>query len=346
MGSTYFSDLPLALRRENAARFYRQYSRCHSRGRAYTAALFKSQRLALTRYIAGSPIPIAGIRQDAHLLPRIITRGLRESIVNGNHLSIQYALTLLGMGRMIMGGKPVDLSPISDKWTGHDPVTDYEIVHFWKRLGKPSLQGGSGSFHWSLKSGPNGPALFYSLVDLEVIIHKPALKQALAYWFNPECQEIFADWLDNFYERIPSLIKVLKLKYKKKLKLRKLSVKEDRESKMRVFAILDWWSQSALKGLHHSLYKLLRKLPTDCTFDQGKHLFKMASLKTNSKFYSFDLSNATDRFPLVLQKRLLVKLAGQEAADHWETIMVSEKFHYQGKSYKYEVGQPMGAHSS
>lgn len=41
-------------------------------------------------------------------------------------------------------------------------------------------------------------------------------------------------------ERMPSLQKVLKLKIKKSLKLRKLSVKADREAKSRVFAILDY----------------------------------------------------------------------------------------------------------
>nr|QIR30244.1 RNA-dependent RNA polymerase [Plasmopara viticola lesion associated mitovirus 21] len=248
---------------------------------------------------------------------------------------------------MVMGGKPVALQPISDSWKGQDVIHDLDISSFWHRIGEPSLPTGDGSFHWTAKSGPNGPALMYSLIDLLALKERPDLCKAISFWLNDETRESFETWLEAIDERLPKLAKVLKLKYKRnKLKLRKLSVKADKEAKSRVFAILDYWSQSALKGLHQNLYKILRKLPADCTYDQGRHLGKMAALNSGSRFFSFDLSSATDRFPLQVQKRLLAKLVGLEAADQWEEIMVKHPFEYQGKSIYYGTGQPMGAHSS
>jgi hypothetical protein len=77
--------------------------------------------------------------------------------------------------------------------------------------------------------------------------------------------------------------------------LRKLSWFPDKELKVRVIAIADYWSQCALKPLHHYLFRLLRKIPQDCTFEQGSFKDKVASW---TEFYSVDLSNATDRFPI------------------------------------------------
>lgn len=52
--------------------------------------------------------------------------------------------------------------------------------------------------------------------------------------------------------------------------VRKLSCFADKEGKTRVIAIGDYFSQTVLKGLHNYLYKVLKKIPQDCTFDQGK----------------------------------------------------------------------------
>jgi len=95
-----------------------------------------------------------------------------------------------------------------------------------------------------------------------------------------------------------------------------LSVKDDKETKSRVFAILDYWSQSALRTLHKSLYKQLSRLPGDCTFNQTRLTSVFAKdLGRPSKFYSFDLSAATDRFPLEIQERLLSLLTNREVAE-------------------------------
>jgi len=80
--------------------------------------------------------------------------------------------------------------------------------------------------------------------------------------------------------------------------IRKLSVKDDRETKSRVFALLDYWSQLGLKEFHHHLFKVLKGFSQDCSFDQLSGTRLRAS---PGPFISADLSAATDRFPMEMQ---------------------------------------------
>jgi hypothetical protein len=76
---------------------------------------------------------------------------------------------------------------------------------------------------------------------------------------------------------------------------RKISYFPDREGKTRVIAIGDYFSQTVLSGLHRYLFRALKKIPQDCTFNQGgfQELLKGAEF-----YYSVDLTAATDRFPI------------------------------------------------
>lgn len=249
---------------------------------------------------------------------------------------------------MILGGTPVDLDSITKPWSGSESITDSEYYWFYNKIRRPTLSYEMKSLFWSTKSGPNGPALIYSMVDLLAIKSKPQLIKALMHFYGHKYAAFFDYWLKTINKRIPVLQDILKLKLHRKLKLRKLSVKPDRESKSRVFAILDYWSQSALKGLHEELFKLLRKLPADKTFNQGGHLAEMAAKESNHSFHSLDLSSATDRFPLITQKKLLALMTDVDTANAWEEIMINHEFHLSDPpgEYKYSTGQPMGAHSS
>lgn len=76
---------------------------------------------------------------------------------------------------------------------------------------------------------------------------------------------------------------------------RRLTAFSDLEGKTRIIAILDYFSQTTLRPLHNWLFRLLSRIPQDCTFDQGKFI---PLSKGWSEFYSCDLTNATDRFPI------------------------------------------------
>jgi len=89
------------------------------------------------------------------------------------------------------------------------------------------------------------------------------------------------------------------------LKTGKLSLKKEAAGKVRVFAIVDAWTQSLLKPLHTSLFEILSHIPQDGTFNQLKPVLSLMENKDLTKFYSFDLSPATDRLPFALQTDIL-----------------------------------------
>jgi hypothetical protein len=132
-------------------------------------------------------------------------------------------------------------------------------------------------------------------------------------------------------------------------KFRKIIYFPDKEYKVRVVAILDYWSQTVLKPLHHYLMSAMKKIKQDKTFNQGT--FK-DDLKDCKMFYSIDLTAATDRFPIDLIAIILKGLLPESYVDHWKKIMVNHPFKFkksrnsEESELSYSTGNPMGAYSS
>lgn len=128
--------------------------------------------------------------------------------------------------------------------------------------------------------------------------------------------------------------------------------------------------------LHEWLFRILRNIPQDGTFDQMAPILRLQSLyanKPNGLFASIDLSSATDRLPISIQVSLLKVLLkdivpdSQQFAEAWRDILVNRSYKIpirldlpksQMNKYPYKVpgdipefvhyavGQPMGALSS
>jgi len=113
--------------------------------------------------------------------------------------------------------------------------------------------------------------------------------------------------------------------------------------------------------------KHLKKIPTDCTFDQGTSVSKLSrffdqigvepQFRYNHRkvFYSStDLEKATDRFSSSFIYLVLTELFGQEKASAWIQVMSGIPFDfplYNTKkgvtgTYPYSAGQPQGGYSS
>jgi len=78
--------------------------------------------------------------------------------------------------------------------------------------------------------------------------------------------------------------------------------------KIRIIAIVDPITQWALKPVHLWIFNILRRIPQDGTFDQDKPIKFLMDLsrKSKDKFLgSCDMSAATDRLPILLQKHIL-----------------------------------------
>jgi hypothetical protein len=124
--------------------------------------------------------------------------------------------------------------------------------------------------------------------------------------------------------------------------VRKLSVVQDPGGKSRIIAIFDYYSQNVLKTIHDEVFIILKQFPQDRAFNQDP------KVDFDGPYYSFDLTAATDRFPMALQVGLMKILIGEAKANAWKEIMTAYEFYvpWEDKTVKYTVGQPMGAYSS
>jgi hypothetical protein len=76
-----------------------------------------------------------------------------------------------------------------------------------------------------------------------------------------------------------------------------------------------------LSGLHDTISTILKRIPQDGTFDQGKPISILP--KESSTVYSFDLSSATDRLPIDFQCQVLRFLYLAIGADRWKPWLKS-----------------------
>lgn len=138
--------------------------------------------------------------------------------------------------------------------------------------------------------------------------------------------------------------------------LGKLGLKMEAAGKMRVFAMVDPWTQWLLAPIHKVIFNVLRKLPQDGTFDQLAPLKR--AFDHNKPLFSMDLSSATDRLPISLQEDLIRDLFGLTVKESqaWRELLVGRSYALPKSmiskknpaitSVTYSVGQPMGALSS
>jgi hypothetical protein len=117
--------------------------------------------------------------------------------------------------------------------------------------------------------------------------------------------------------------------------------------KVRIIAITDWWTQVLLRPLHDACFDILKLIPQDGTFNQTAPLDLLIPYirASNTKVFSYDLSAATDRLPVLFQVQCLEAL-GVSWAKHWAGLLVTRPWYLKGKPIFYAVGQPMGAYSS
>jgi hypothetical protein len=115
---------------------------------------------------------------------------------------------------------------------------------------------GEHNFYVSTKGSPSGPA------TLSAGISASSLTEA-----QKEDIRIIAG--DEILPYIEKHVKAT-VDYKPEKGINgKLSLVEDPEGKIRVIAMLDYYSQVVLKPIHDDLLLLLKKFPMDRTYDQN-----------------------------------------------------------------------------
>jgi hypothetical protein len=243
--------------------------------------------------------------------------------------------------------------------------------------------------HRSLKSGPNGRiSTWGAALDALAFIHEPIAAFALLRWMYAQKAYLYICWFifliitfgmvysvwytfiffysmflgwvsRNFGSTVYYLfpqIKTWRIAVGKhsgernRLFCGKLSVVYDQAGKARVVASANWWIQSALHGLHRSIFDFLKTIPQDGTHNQEAAFDQfIRNLDKSAPMSGFDLSAATDRLPIELQSSILdaCGISGQT----WKELMgVTYAAPFENLEHetevKYAVGQPMGAYSS
>jgi len=313
--------------------------RVETRGPVDTVGWIKAIRLACTRYMCGQPLkesPGFGVELDQDGLPKKVE--LVELFRDKSRPALRYALTLLGLVRLIDGTKAPDLDPITLPAVPFPSSLEVELTAIVKDLGWKLTVPEWERPHVTTKSGPNAQALVGSIEDASLLS-------------STQIANLRICGGEKLVRTIETIRLVSPLAWCETLKivpkgiLSRLSYIKDKEAKCRIVAILDYWTQSCFEPLHKAQFALLRSLKPDCTFDQGSFRTKLPS---KGPYYSCDLSSATDRLPVTLQRAILAVLVSPEYAAAWYELLCTREYKLPkgAGSVKYGAGQPMGAYSS
>ncbi|AHI43533.1 RNA-dependent RNA polymerase [Fusarium circinatum mitovirus 1] len=314
-------------------------------GFQYMIVYMKTVRLHITRYMCGRPLKSnkSNVSLDLSGFPSKFL--YLKPYVKGTLNEKKFILTLLSLTRGLKPTKKENklieykLNSITDpfKGTTMGSVPTWFIKEFVKEnnlyLEKPEY---SVKDHYlSTKGGPCGKSTWNS--TRSHLFYKQDLILNIQNIFGNGFKELF----------FTPFLKNMHLSYdKERWPNGKLGIVEDPECKRRIIAMVDYHSQLALRSIHDGLLKLLGKLKCDRTFTQDpKHNWHT---DTNDKFYSLDLSSATDRFPVKLQARLLGEIYNDyKFAQNWLELLLNRDYiGPKGETCRYSVGQPMGAYSS
>lgn len=314
-------------------------SRVSSRGPTGLIDYVKKVRLGLLSYLSGKPVYPMGIKCTKDGIPKALGPLIKTIRKGSPPAVLQVINTILFSTRALHAGRLPDIKPIVEPPSGVLQLKAIYAADFWRSLGyRPSQKVPRAlewkKFHFTTKSGPNGHALWTSLVDLSSL--PETLKESLEVLGGKKFSSTLKVILKGYYLLSP-ILPVLPGR------IRKISYFPDKENKVRVIAILDYWTQTVLRYLHTYLFKVLKKIPQDCTFNQGSFQDKLINSKV---FYSIDLTAATDRFPIEFIGQVLKGKLPSTFVNHWVNVMVGYPFDFNGNLIRYAVGNPMGAYSS
>lgn len=318
-------------------------------------------------------------------IPRLFPVQLRRMIRSGHTAAMRLAMTLSSLYRDLEYSSEPKLGSIVNPSTGDERLIKelaFYIPRFIKLFVIARLPDGHTSLRESLvgkfryftifKSSPFAlgkgvTAKLTGQVGVSFIATHPMVMIRSAMGLEPNILEaltVLADivkapmtegplaWIRMIRNTFSAAGKTQYLFDTKGIPSGKLGLKQEAAGKMRVFAMVDPWTQMILHPFHKAIFSVLRKWPMDGTFNQMRPLSRAWRFST---LFSMDLTAATDRLPMSLQVLIFKSVFSMtdEEANAWREAMVGRSyrlpygvFHKGANSVKYAVGQPMGALSS
>lgn len=320
-----------------------------NRGVKTTVNLLKSYHQQAIRIAVGhefDPIPWRKTIKKTK-----IAKDLRPFLpyLQGDLMQKRFVLTITSMYRLLYLDVDKDLTSITSPGKESLLHEDFELfvkeqgVHFLgKGNQKPKINEMSMG-HMTTKNGPNGPALRTVHEDSFAIFNgDQSLKNAIGSLLEMFSLNVYDAWC-----AIMDSLKDLGDDIPKDSIHSKISQISEGGGKTRTIAIIDYWSQNALMPIHDHVMSFLRSVKEDGTYNQERS-FKSGKDLANKLgvCYSFDLSSATDRFPLTFQMVVMNYMFGEKVGSLWKTVISDRDFAFHGTKVRWKVGQPLGALSS
>jgi hypothetical protein len=304
----------------------------------------KQSKLHITRYISGKPLLVN--TSLVSLTDGFPTRFLYlKKVLDSSNKGKMFVLTLFSYTRFFKDNK--GLVNTSYESITLDRKSKYTIpgwfIKEWVHKNNLRLTYSNDwdTHYFSVKSSPNGQATISGNYGLFTMIH---IGHGLL-------QSILGIMGKSIYDRTmrPAIELVMKNHnsfYLGKPILGSIAIVNDPEYKKRPIAMIDYYSQWTLRPIHEGLLSLLKRFPCDRTYTQDP--FHNWGKTLGNKFWSLDLSSATDRFPIDLQEKLISFIYdNKELASSWKSLLIDRDYITpEGKPIRYSVGQPMGAYSS
>lgn len=350
-------------------------------GATFTVKWLKSCTVALQKWLGKDYVrslrelePNLPLPRVINGCPAIINKADRSLMRQGNIRIIRFWHSLFSLYRVLQIPGKMKISTITDSFTGSqkflDDLVSLSLLTPWsKSILKISKDHNLAptTFHFSGKASPSNVNSSQGILSDIYLLLSHAEGDIVFTNILKYLETISVVWnTQMFLQRLNDAKDIIvrlpegSLPFKKSMvtPFGQFAIKKEAAGKIRVFALVDSITQSVMKPLHLGLFKILKLLPNDGTFDQDASVTR-CSIKAQKagKAYSFDLSAATDRLPVDLTGSIIESLFQIKGlSSSWKSVMVDRQFSFNDKilqefpelsrSYKYAVGQPMGCLSS
>jgi hypothetical protein len=303
--------------------------------------------LRLSSNLDFTPLPFTSADKDGY--PKLLKK-FRSHLICDCFDTRRAVLTILQLYKLVDSKGEPNLIGITAPYAGQQAPTwlsDYE-VQLEKMFPSDQTEQRIGmlkpGYHISGKNGPNGPALGTIHVD-RLAIHGTNIEDS--------CKELsLLTGFDTLYDLLsaqPADTYIKSDKGKEPCHSR-LRAKHESGGKTRLFAIVDFFSQSSLKSIHTYCMHWLKTQSNDGTasHDSAAQAVKKWSAIPDIELFSYDLTEATNRWPLFLQWLVVKQMFGHRIADCWKDIISNREFLVLDgpDSVRFNCGQPLGALSS
>lgn len=314
---------------------------------------------AVNAYLSGNPVKDTrslGVTMGiANGLPKFLPVAVRSAIRGKSIRSIRIWASILNTYKAIRGSYPdLPLESITAppfKWeypTLKDFVPQFWEFLLWNTQCKTVIFD-SMKTYLSVAAGPNHKiSLISAVADAAYWGSKP--DAPIWEWLRVTGRHQIVFIMRHFYNAFKTIKGMNDAEMRRTFIGGKLATKEEAAGKLRVFAIVDYWTQTCMEPIHNWMFSILKTIPTDGTFDQEGAIQSLLK-RGHSHYWCYDLKSATDMIPSSLYVVVMSHVMGQRIAELWMRVLTDRDFRtpkgFRGPAFvRYSRGQPMGALSS